>query len=101
MNISDIIAKYEAPPAQVAEAAVLIRINRFYRRWISPKMLYEITRGKWKMGNRREKAMYAFAVYRRVIREVYQIHSWVQADVDDTEEMMVWIKECGEYFEPN
>ena len=34
------------------------------------------TRGVWKLGERRKKAKYAFAVFEGVVREVYEILSW-------------------------
>jgi hypothetical protein len=38
--------------------------------------LYEATRGVWKLGERRERANFAFAVFEGVVREVYEVHSW-------------------------
>ena len=36
--------------------------------------LYEATRGVWKVGERREYAHLALAVFEGVVREVYAIH---------------------------
>ncbi len=41
--------------------------------------LYEVTRGVWTCGPRREKARYALAVYQGVVREVYEIEMWHKA----------------------
>lgn len=38
--------------------------------------LYESTRGIWVVGERRNKAKFAMAVYAGIIREIYQIESW-------------------------
>ncbi len=38
--------------------------------------LYEATRGVWVLGSRREEAIYAFAVYKKKILEVYRIDRW-------------------------
>jgi hypothetical protein len=38
--------------------------------------LYEITRGVWKLGDRREKATYVFGVYKGIVREVCRIGKW-------------------------
>ena len=46
---------------------------------MSPLELYEATRGFWKVGRKREKVDYAFAVYRGIVREVYRIHNWYPA----------------------
>ena len=46
---------------------------------MTPQELYENTRGAWKVGARREKAEYAFAVFQGIVREVYKIHQWLPA----------------------
>jgi hypothetical protein len=38
--------------------------------------LYEITRGVKRIGKRRDKARYALAVYKGIVREVYRIDQW-------------------------
>ena len=61
---------------EISHNAILITINRLYRSGMSSQELYEATRGIWKVGHRRAKADYAFAVYRGIVREVYRIHRW-------------------------
>jgi hypothetical protein len=58
---------------------ILITVNRLYRHGTSNAELYEITRGNWVIGKRRDKAKYAFAVYGGIIREVYEIDGWFPA----------------------
>jgi len=41
--------------------------------------LYEATRGVWRVGATRNKATYALAVYRGIVREVYTLHHWYPA----------------------
>ena len=60
----------------VAEPALLIRINRLYRYGMTAEQLFEATRGVWKLSERRARALYAFAVYKGVVREVYRIDRW-------------------------
>ena len=43
---------------------------------MSPLELYDATRSSWELGERREKAQYAFAVFEGVVREVYRITKW-------------------------
>ena len=43
---------------------------------MSDDELFEITRGDWVIGIRREKARYAFAVYNGIVRAVYVIEAW-------------------------
>ncbi len=76
MTVNDIIAKYEAMPITIREPAILIVINRLFRRNLTPDELYEATRGDWVMSDRRNRAKYAFAVYNGVVRQVYRIHQW-------------------------
>lgn len=82
MTVAEVISKYQAPVAEITEPVVLITVNRFYQRGMSAEMLYEITRGKWVIGTRRNEAKYAFAVFRGVIREVYEIKRWLSAPVE-------------------
>jgi len=88
MPLEDLIFYYAAKPVEVADPVLLIRINRLYRHGMSAAELYDATRSAWKLGRRREKAKYAFAVFEKVVREVYEIEGWyhqgatpVQSDV--------------------
>lgn len=77
--LEELITQYAAKPVNIEDPVLLIRINRRYRHGISPKELYEATRGVWRLGSRREKAEYAFAVFEGVVREVYTISKWYPA----------------------
>lgn len=91
MTVAEIIAKYEAPLAEIKEPVILITLNRLYRRGMSSHELYEITRGKWVIGARRNKAKYAFAVYKGIVREVYEIERWLPIRLDDKEALRKWL----------
>lgn len=91
MLISEAVAKYQASVANISEPVILITVNRFYRHGMEPPMLYEITRCKWVIGARRNKAKYAFAVYKGIIRQTYEIHRWQVALSDDTELKGAWV----------
>jgi len=65
------------PPIKIIEPAVILRISKKYKESLSPQALYEITRGEWVIGKRREQAKYAFAVYQGVVVEVYKISRWL------------------------
>lgn len=93
MTVAEVISKYQAPVAEITEPVILITVNRLYRRGMSSEMLYEITRGKWVIGTRRNKAKYAFAVYKGVIREVYEIERWLPAPIEDSEVKRAWVAE--------
>lgn len=91
MTVAEVVAKYEAPIAEIKEPVILITLNRLYRRGMSSDELYEITRGKWVIGPRRNKAKYAFAVYKGIIREVYEIERWLPIRLDDKEALRKWL----------
>lgn len=76
---SELSAHLAPRPVRIAEPVILIRVNRFYRPTMSAQELYEYTRGVWRIGPRSEKARYAFAVYRGIVREVYEIEAWFPA----------------------
>ncbi|KAA3664636.1 MAG: hypothetical protein DWQ04_04715 [Chloroflexi bacterium] len=79
MTIAEVIAMYEAPIIEIAEPALLITVNKLFRRSMAEEDLYEITRGNWVLGTRRQKAQYAFAVYHGIVRQVYEIQNWFPA----------------------
>ncbi len=60
----------------IQEPVILFSVNKTYEPTISPEKLYEITRGDWVLGERRNKAEYAFSVYKGIVKEVYRIHNW-------------------------
>lgn len=65
-----------AQPVEITHPVILIRINRQFRPGMSAEALYDSTRGVWRVGQRRERAKYAFAVFKGVIHEVYEIDAW-------------------------
>ncbi len=76
ISASDVLLAYSAKPTDIIEPVILILINRLYRSDMSELEMYEATRGIWKIGPRREGAGYACAVFKGVIREVYEISDW-------------------------
>jgi hypothetical protein len=66
----------QSTPVDVKVAALLIRISRLYRPGMSTLELYEATRGTWRLGDRRKRVRYAFAIFKGVVREVYEIERW-------------------------
>jgi len=83
MPVAALASLYDARPIKIGEAALLIRINQLYRYGMSERELFEVTRGVWKLGARRTQAKYAFAVYKGVVREVYEIGGWHPAGTLD------------------
>lgn len=48
---------------------------------MSPDELYEVTRSAWVVGDRRERARYALAVFEGKVLEVYHVERWQQAEM--------------------
>ena len=86
MSVVDIVAQYAAKPVNIMEHGLMLILNSLYRPAMSEADLYEITRGKWVLGERRNKARYAFAVYRGVIRQVYSIQSWSRVNTGNAKQ---------------
>jgi hypothetical protein len=80
MSVGELNTLYGATPVTIhpEHAVVLIPIPRAFRRG-TDRQLYEITRGWWKAGARRERAQWAFAVCDGVVRAVYRIKGWEPA----------------------
>ncbi len=77
--LRDIINELDAQEVEITHRVILINIRRLYRYGMSPLELYDVTRGVWKVGPRRESAEYAFSVYAGIVRAVYSIAAWVKA----------------------
>jgi uncharacterized protein len=70
----------EPEKALFKHKVVLIRINKLFRPNMNAEELYEATRGVWKLDTyRAEKADYAMAIYKGIIREVYKAKEWHKA----------------------
>lgn len=74
--LEDLIQRLGAKQVHIQEPSILIRINQRYRPRMPAQELYEVTRGVWAIGRRREAVQYAMAVYHGIVREVYRISSW-------------------------
>jgi hypothetical protein len=77
-KLEEIVASYSAKRIKIKERAVLINIARSYVRAKSAQELYDYTRSAWNANpkNRKLHPQYAFAVFQRIIREVYEITDW-------------------------
>jgi uncharacterized protein len=75
-ELENLIERYDAKKAEIHVKGVLIRIEREWRRDLSPEELYEKTRGWWACQPKRHNPDYAFSVALGLIREVFQIEKW-------------------------
>jgi hypothetical protein len=56
-------------------------LNSTYKSGMSELELFEATRGVWRNIPRDDSIKYAFATYGGLIKEVYEIHGWVKAGI--------------------
>ena len=92
MSVPEIIASYQADPVSITEPVILVIVNKLFERNISPERLYEIARGNWVVGERRNKAKYAICAYKGIVRQVYTIKGWfpVLSRFPDTKRQNRW-----------
>jgi hypothetical protein len=76
MSTEQVVATYAAEKAQLRDPVILININRTFRYGMPKMELYDATRSAWVVGDKRDKARYALAVYQGMIQEVYEIKGW-------------------------
>ncbi len=76
MTIPEIIATYDPQPILIQEPILLITPRKLFKRDMSATDLYEITRGNWVVGKKRDKIKYAFALKNGVVLQVYRIDKW-------------------------
>jgi hypothetical protein len=76
MTAQDIMSQYDAHKVNIEAPSLLIIINRLFEYGMSEAKLYDITRGNWVLGPRRNGVKYAYAVYRGIVRQVYRIDEW-------------------------
>lgn len=76
-TIDEIVQLYDAKTIIVEEPAVMITINKVYRRFMTAEELYNSTRSSWKIAHWRiSKIKYAIASFRGIVREVYTVEDW-------------------------
>jgi hypothetical protein len=76
MNKKNMSLSHESS-INIVEPSILLRINQKYHKGMQGETLYQITRGEWVIGERRNQAKYALAVYQGIVLEVFKIERWV------------------------
>ena len=79
LTVEQLIQRYNKEEANIEEPSILIRISQLFHYGMAPSELYDITRGSWRLGENRQKAKLAFAIYNGVIQEVYSILQWFKS----------------------
>lgn len=78
-SVEEIIDSFSAEAVEIDEPAIGFFINKTYHYGMSAHELYEMTRGIWRVGERRERTQIALAIYHGIIKEVYEIQAWSPA----------------------
>ena len=77
MNVQEIISNYSAQEAVIDEKCLLININRS----INEMDLYQATRFAWRLDIKRaQRAKYVLAVSQGIIRQVFIVERWLEAN---------------------
>lgn len=61
----------------IKHPVIAFKLNATFKPNLTKLQLYDITRHSWKLGENRNKAKYAFAIYKGIVQEVYQIAGWL------------------------
>jgi len=70
---------------EIKEPAILIRLNKTFKPKMDRNVLFDYTRGRWKVKTERAgKAKYGIAVYKGVVQEVYEIEKWHKAGTTES-----------------
>jgi len=75
-TVDEVVQHYDAKIITIIEPAIIININKLYKRFMTSQQLYDATRSSWKVGTKRNQAQFAVAAYRGLVREVYKIDNW-------------------------
>jgi len=77
-DLEELKIKYEPEDAVFRESALLININKLYKRGMSQKDIYEAVRKHWRISlNRAREIKIVCAVSRGIIRGVFYQNKWV------------------------
>jgi uncharacterized protein len=76
MSTEQIVATYAAEKVEIVDPVLLININKTFRYGMPKMELYDATRSAWVIGDKRDRAKYALAVYQGMVQEVYEIKGW-------------------------
>jgi len=77
VNLEELARRYSLEKIAIEDDLLLIKINRTFKRDMDWKKIYDITRGNWTIKKEKaEKYRIACAVYRGIVREVFEIKDW-------------------------
>lgn len=79
MTVNQLRGTYEAEEVEVTDPSILIKISQLFRHNMTEMELYDATRHAWSVGEKANQIKYALAVYDGIVREVYEISTWLPA----------------------
>jgi|TARA_B100001559_G_C16484976_1_gene615578 hypothetical protein len=77
--ISEIAIKMNPEPLIAHHELMIVRLNKHYRPGLTNMQLYDLSRGVWGVGNRREEVEVVLAMSQGIIRGVYIPQLWHKA----------------------
>jgi len=84
MDLKDLKIKYEAQEAFFDRPVLLININKQFKKDMSDKNIYEVTRKYWKINIDKAKEFEIIcAVSQGIIREVFELNKWTKATSEE------------------
>ena len=87
MTLNEIKINYEAEEISIEEPILLININNLYHKKITDKEMYEAIRKSWRIDlNRVKNIKIACSIYKGIIREVFIIEGWNDANENGRKE---------------
>lgn len=78
-RLEELTQELDAKEVEIIHLSILINISQMYRYGMTAIELYDATRKSWVVGPRRNGVQFAMAIYRGIIREVYEIAAWLPA----------------------
>ncbi|MGI6423083.1 MAG: LEM-3-like GIY-YIG domain-containing protein [Candidatus Dojkabacteria bacterium] len=82
-DLNEILIKYTTEEAIIDIPVILINLNNTYRPGMTANEVFNITKGRWKLNpTNASKYRYVFAVYRGIVRELFEVSEWLPSDME-------------------
>ncbi len=84
MSLEELEIKYRAKKIIIKDNLLLININKTFRRDMTTEEIFNITKGDWTIKKEKaKKYKIACAVFRGIVREVFEIEDWFDSPKKD------------------
>lgn len=69
---------------EITEPALIIFVNKLYKRGMTDKEIYEITHEKWRINkSKSDQVEYVLASFKGIVRGVYKVKEWYDTDLEE------------------